>query len=355
MEERSRSNLLRILDVNLNRAAEALRVVEEICRFHWEVRGLAGEAKALRHEILAAGTSAAGSRAALLEARDIDGDVGRENKSPSAPESPGDAALRNLERAREAFRVLEEVTRVLRPGEAPRIEQARYRLYSYEKAVGRLAAAGSRGELSRRLHTVRLCLLASSGLCRRPLLELVASAIEGGVDLVQLREKTLDARPLLQLARELRELTARAGVLFVVNDRPDIAALSHADGVHLGQSDLTVASARVILGKEKLVGVSTHSVEQARQAQNEGADSIGAGPMYPTATKDAGPILGPEGLRGIVAAVDLPIFAIGGVTPQRVPALREAGARRLAVSSAILGAPDARKAAQDLLEGLGAR
>src|SRR5262249_23947879 len=155
--------------------------------------------------------------------------------------------------------------------------------------------------------------LLSRQLTPRPLLEAAEEALDGGVDILQLREKALPAREALSLARTLREITARRGVLFIINDRPDLALLSHADGVHVGQDDLPVAAARSLVGDSMLVGVSTHSVDQARAAEREGADYIGVGPVFPTSTKDAGPTLGSEGLREVLDAVSLPVFAIGGI------------------------------------------
>jgi thiamine-phosphate pyrophosphorylase len=133
-------------------------------------------------------------------------------------------------------------------------------------------------------------------------------------------------------------VTARRGALFIVNDRPDIALLSHADGVHLGQADLPVGDARSLVGDDALIGVSTHSVEEARAAEAAGADYIGAGPVFPTGTKDAGPLLGLHGLRGILAAVAVPAFAIGGISPGNAAEAARAGARRAAASSTILTA-----------------
>ena len=354
MEDRDRQSLLRVLDANLNRAAEALRTVEEMCRFHWNLSGFSRDLKALRHEVLAAVAPTPERRAELIAARDVPGDVGRAVESPTAATSPTEVAIRNLERAKEALRSLEEASRAAGLESAGRIEAARHALYAIEKGLARLAVpGGDSAAIFDRLAGCRLCLLATRSSSRRPLEGCVREAIHAGTGMIQLREKSLDDRALLAEARALRELTARLGAIFVVNDRADLAALAEADGVHVGQSDLSVAEARRIVGPGRLVGVSTHSVAQARAAERDGADYIGVGPMFATLTKDAGPILGPEGLRDVLAAITIPAFAIGGLNSERVPLIRSAGGTRVAVSSAVLSSDFPGEAVKAILEGMG--
>jgi thiamine-phosphate pyrophosphorylase len=141
----------------------------------------------------------------------------------------------------------------------------------------------------------------------------------------------------------------------VVNDRVDLAQSLHADGVHLGQDDLPVGEARRLAGEGIAIGVSTHSVEQARKACREGADYIGIGPIFPTSTKVVGPALGIDGFRAILREANVPAFAVGGITPANIEDLATAGARRAAVSSAILTAGsrvEAREAARAIIEAL---
>ena len=350
--ERARRSLLRIIDANRNRAAEALRVAEDVCRFHHELAGVASDLKALRHDALRAADALPVEPLERLSARDAEGDPRR--GSPPLPAPPGDASalgLRNIERAREALRALEEASRALFPGTATGFEELRYRLYSIEKVLAALAPrAGGLG----RLEGVRLCLLATGSLASRPLEEVVEAAVRAGAGMVQLREKGRSDAELLRRALAVRELTARLGALFVVNDRPDIALLARADGVHLGQSDLPVAAARSILGAEALIGVSTHSEAEIDAAERAGAHYIGVGPAFPTRTKDAGPPLGGEGLRRLLARTALPAFAIGGIGPATALEAARAGATRVAVSSAVLGAPDPGRAVREILSGLAA-
>jgi thiamine-phosphate pyrophosphorylase len=340
----------RIVDANLNRAAEALRVVEDVCRFHWNLQGFARDLKGLRHRLLGALSTDAARRRGRLLARDIEGDVGAACPSPPhAGRDLAEVALRNLQRAKEALRTLEESVRPDAPERAQDLMGIRYELYAVEKGIGSL---GSGDELRGRLSAARLQLLASPGVSDRPLGDLVRDAVAAGVDMVQLRVKGADDRGTLRLARTLRELTARTGALFVVNDRPDLAVLSGADGVHVGQADLPIAEARTIVGDRRLVGASTHSVDEARVAERSGADYIGVGPVFASSTKDAGPLLGPEGLREILEAVSLPAFAIGGIDPESVGTVVEAGAKRLAVSSGVLRARDVGAAVRAYRRGL---
>src|SRR5262249_18089686 len=145
--------------------------------------------------------------------------------------------------------------------------------------------------------------------------------------------------------REVRGLTRRTGTLFIMNDRPDLALLAQADGVHLGQEDVSVAAARRILGTEALIGVSTHNIEQVCEAVRDGASYIGIGPVFPSATKALAQLPGLDFVREALAETTLPAFVIGGVTLENLPEVVSAGAGRVAVSQAICQADDPRLAA----------
>ena len=161
------------------------------------------------------------------------------------------------------------------------------------------------------------------------------SLVRAGVDVIQLRDKQLADRHLLERARRLRELTGSTPTLFVMNDRPDLANLAGADGVHVGQDELTVDDARNIAGPELLVGVSTHSAAQARQAVLDGADYIGVGPTFPSTTKHFDAFTGLDLLRQVSAETNLPTFAIGGINLDNLVAVLATGCRRVAVSGAV--------------------
>ncbi|SNR24620.1 thiamine phosphate synthase [Halorubrum vacuolatum] len=187
----------------------------------------------------------------------------------------------------------------------------------------------------------------------RDTVAVVRAALAGGVDAVQLREKGTDARHRYRLGRELRELTADADVPLIVNDRVDIAAAIDADGVHLGQSDLPIDVARDQLGSEAIIGCSTSTTAEAKRAVAEGADYLGVGAVYATDSKDVPEEesgIGPERIRAIASAVDLPIVGIGGIGEGNAAAVIQAGATGVAVISAITAAADPAAATRRLGE-----
>lgn len=187
----------------------------------------------------------------------------------------------------------------------------------------------------------------------RPLTDVVHAGLDGGVDAVQLREKDLLGGELLRLADQLRELTARYDALLLVNDRVDVALAAAADGVHLGQNAIPPATARCLVGPDRLIGVSTHNHAEATAASSGGADFVVFGPVYWTASKAAfGAPRGPAELGAVAASIDVPVLAIGGVTAGRVAELRRAGASGIAVISAVIAAGDPAQAARELSAAL---
>jgi len=171
-------------------------------------------------------------------------------------------------------------------------------------------------------------------------LEVLQAVIQGGARIIQLREKEYSARDLYHLALKFRGITAKAGVLLIINDHLDIAMAVEADGVHLGQNDLPVTAARRI-APELLVGASTHSLEEARQAQDDGADYVNIGPIFPTKTKEGvEQFLGPDAIRVIAPAIRIPFTVMGGITESNIDEVLAAGARRVALVTAITLAPD---------------
>jgi thiamine-phosphate pyrophosphorylase len=211
-----------------------------------------------------------------------------------------------------------------------------------------VAGAAAREKLAH----ARLYVLLTAAQCPAALDWTIAEAAAGGVGVVQLREKELPDRDLLERARNVRQWTRRAGVLFVVNDRPEIARLSEADGVHLGQDDLPVKDARRVLGPDALIGVSTHTIEQVRQAVLDGADYIGVGPTFPSKTKAFTDFPGLGFVRAVAAETALPAFALGGIGPENVGQVVAAGGRRVAVSSSVASAADPQRVARMLRAAL---
>lgn len=178
--------------------------------------------------------------------------------------------------------------------------------------------------------------------------EFLAGALAGGVDLVQLRMKDASDEEIMAVGRRFAAAAAGHGALFILNDRPDLIAATGADGVHVGQDDASVADARPIVGPERIVGLSTHSPSQVDAASRAGVDYIGVGPVHETPTKPGRPAVGLELVRYAAAHATVPFFAIGGISPANVRAVREAGATRIAVVRALTGARDVEHAARGL-------
>ncbi|MBI4003873.1 MAG: thiamine phosphate synthase [Candidatus Omnitrophica bacterium] len=186
----------------------------------------------------------------------------------------------------------------------------------------------------------------------RDLADVAAASIRGGADVLQFRDKTASARAFMKEAERLLSVARRADVPLIINDRVDIACAVGADGVHLGQDDLPLAAARRVLGPGRQIGRSTHSLEQARDAEAEGADYLGCGPIFQTPTKpDAGSV-GTELIGRVMDAVRLPVVCIGGIDRGNLAAVLEAGADRVAVVRAVCAAADPESAARELKQTL---
>lgn len=342
----SLTDTFRILDAAANRTREGMRVVEDFIRMRLNDGYLSRLLKQQRHDF--ASIMDAFPAATLLAARDTQGDVGTTIATASEYQrtSAIDVVAASFKRSQEALRTLEEYSKLVAPDLAPRFEQLRYRSYTLEKAVLRTESAGLR------LQDQRLYLLASSSQCELGFEALIKSALEAGVRLIQLREKSLTDRELLERARTLREWTRAADCLLIINDRPDIASLSDADGVHVGQDELTVQDARRIVGPDRLVGVSTHSIEQARQAVLDGADYLGVGPTFPSGTKTFDQFPGLDFVRQVAAEISLPWFAIGGINETNLSEVVSTGARRAAVSGAVCRSHSAGEIARQLIAKL---
>lgn len=334
----------RVVDANLNRAREALRVLEDYCRFVLNDRVLTGQVKEMRHELAAAALPAG----VLLAARDTPGDVGTTVTTSGEYDraSPAQVAAVNLKRLQEALRSIEEYGKVFGEWLGRQAETIRYRAYMLERAVVRGADARER------LADARLYVLLTGSQCAAALDWTVAEAAAGGAQIFQLREKSLSDRQLLDRARNVRRWTREAGTLFIVNDRPDVARLAEADGVHLGQDDMPVSAARRIVGPDALIGVSTHTPEQVRRAVLDGADYLGVGPTFPSRTKSFDHFPGLDFVRFAAAETSLPTFALGGISLASVHQVREAGVKRVAVSAAIAQADDPAVVARQLRSAL---
>jgi thiamine-phosphate pyrophosphorylase len=337
--------VLRVLDANANRAREALRVVEDYARFVLDSDELCGALKTLRHDLTEALKPYLSD--AILQ-RDTPGDVGTGIKTPAELRRAdvGEVVTAAGKRLGEALRVIEEFLKIINPQSAAKVESLRYQFYAIEQRLARTLRPGER------FASVSLYVLITEKLCKKPWLEAAKDAIAGGADCLQIREKEMASGELLNRAKQIVPICRNAGVLCIINDRPDIAVLSDADGVHVGQEDLPATDVRKIIGTNRILGVSTHRIEQARQAVLDGADYIGVGPMFKSPTKPRDFIAGTGYASEVAKSISIPAVAIAGITAANVDEVIATGIRRVAVTASVIGCDDVRGAARRLKEKL---
>lgn len=330
----------RIIDANLNRSTEALRVLEEISRFIMNEDEISKELKYIRHELNQIQES---GYDLFLNARDTENDVGVKIKNPDKRMNLENIFKANIKRLQQSLRVLAEYM----PENFDKFENLRYKSYSLEKKMWDKLKKS-------RLQNRKLYLVTNSDKFETEdlFLNAVASALKGGVDIVQLREKNMTANKIMELGKKVKLLCAEYNALFIVNDRVDIAFALNADGVHLGQDDMDVKSAREILGEGAIIGVSTHALEQAQKAVEDGADYIGVGPVFITPTKPGRQSVGLEYVRWVSENIDLPAFAIGGIDLNNVSEVIANGAKRIAVVRAVINSENPELAAMNFLKVL---
>jgi thiamine-phosphate pyrophosphorylase len=328
----------RILDANLDRAREGLRIIEEWCRFGLNNAQLAGDCKQLRQDL------AQWHRDDIRATRDTPNDPGTELTHPQEEQrsSVSQVLRANFCRVQEALRVLEEYGKIYFPEMGSACKQMRYRVYTLESNLEQ----HKRFQL---LQRSRLYLVTAPVV---NLVETVEAALQGGVTLVQYRDKDADDLTRLRMAQTLKQLCHQYGALFLVNDRVDLALAVNADGVHLGQQDVPIAFARQLLGSQRIIGRSTHSPDDLQRAIQEGADYIGVGPVYETPTKAGRPAAGFEYVRYAVEYATMPWFAIGGIDADNLHEVLSAGAERVAVVRAIMMAEQPTLASQFFLSQL---
>jgi thiamine-phosphate pyrophosphorylase len=334
--------LYRILDANLDRAREGLRVVEECCRLGLENPHLTAQCKDLRQQL------GQWHLPAFRAARQTETDPGTDlNHTQENSRASMQAVVQvNLARVQEALRVLEEYGKLAEPQLSKDCKQMRYQVYVLESQLLNLSLYQQRLE---RLKQAPLYLVTSPN---DHLFAIVEAALQGGLTLVQYREKTDPDQIRLETAQRLCQLCHRYGALFFVNDRVDIALGANADGVHLGQQDIPVALARQILGSDRLIGRSTTNPEEFQRAIAEHPDYIGVGPVFATPTKPGKAAAGFEYVRYALDSAPIPWFAIGGIDETNLAEVIRAGAHQVAIVRAIMAAPDPRQATRALLAQL---
>ncbi len=339
---------LRIVDANANRAREALRVMEDFARFVLDDAALCGMLKALRHRLREALSIFA--LRGMTALREIVTDVGKDvrTKSEYSRASAVGVAVAAGKRLSEALRCIEEYGKVIDPQIGLAVEKLRYTGYEIEQRLMLHAQANDR------FGAVRLYGILTESLCQLDWRSTAEALVRGGVDCLQLREKELKDRELLERSRVLAELCAANDVLFVVNDRPDIAVLSGATGVHVGQDDLTVSQARRMVGPDRIVGVSTHTLQQFENALHESPTYLAVGPLFDSGTKPQDHIAGAQTLRMARERTSLPIVAIGGIDERNVAEVLAAANCGICVCSAIICQPDPQERTERLVRAIDA-
>lgn len=337
---------LRIIDAASNRASEGMRVVEDHARFMLNDVFLTEQLKQLRHNL----TSALGAidKQSLLAARETLADVGTQvsTNSEMTRQSILDVVAASFSRIQQSLRSIEEYSKLVDTNVSSVVEQLRYKTYTLERCFG------TQTHSLEKLADVQLYVLMDGQDSNEAFEKGVTTIANAGADIIQLRDKNLADGELLERAKILVHATRDLPTLAIINDRPDIAARANADGVHVGQDELSIQDARAIVGPNALIGVSTHSVAQLKTAIFEGADYLGVGPMFESGTKQFKNFPGLDFAQAAAETTNLPWFAIGGIQKDNLPSLLEAGVTRIAVSGAVCKATDPTQIIHELKETL---
>ena len=322
----------RLLDANINRVSEGIRVVEDVARFVYNQKEFSKELREKRHYLRKLFIQKDND---FLNSRDTKKDVGIEITKDSLLDKKSNikhVVLGNFKRIQEGLRSIEEISKISCDYSISKeVEALRYSFYNLEKEF--------MGSLKPEIPLGLYGITAENFSKGRSNYEIVTEMIKSGIKIIQYREKFKSLRDKLEEAKILCELCKKNNVLFIVNDHVDIALMVDADGVHVGQEDMPDSENRKILGANKIIGLSTHSVEDADKAVLQDVDYIGVGPIFPTTTKDRTAV-GIEYMEYVEKNINLPYIAIGGIKEANLLQVVEKGARRIALVSEIVGADD---------------
>ena len=338
-------NQNRLLDANINRAAEGLRVVEDIARFHYDNQKISAELRVLRHTLR---DLFRGQEKSLLTARNVSGDVGQTTSQQSTRDQRKglkDTVLSNFKRVQEAARSMEELLKT--KGEytaGKKLEQLRFAVYDLESRYLPM--------FSPKLPAGIYGILGENFSLGRSNVQVAQEMVDTGIAVLQYREKLKDKniKAIYEECVAIRRITREAGIPFIINDYADIALMVEADGIHQGQDDIPIKALRKI-APDMMLGCSTHSPEQARQAIADGADYIGVGPIFTTQTKeDVCAAVGLEYLDYVATHHDIPFVAIGGIKRSNLAQVLAQGAKTVCLVTEIIGAEDIGKRIQEIQE-----
>lgn len=320
----------RLIDANVNRVSEGIRVLEDTVRFIYDREDFSKVLREKRHYLRKLFIS---FDEKFLEARDTPNDVGikiTQNSSLDKKSSTKNLVTGNFKRIQEGLRSIEESLKVINHFDLSKeIENFRYSFYTLEKQILNLI----KNPIPLGIYGIT----AENFSAGKTNFQVVEEMIKAGIKIIQYREKNKSLKEKLIEAKALAKLCKKNNVLFIVNDHIDIALMVDADGVHVGQDDMPVEDIRKILGPKKIIGLSTHSIEDAKNAMLQDIDYIGVGPIFPTTTKNRESV-GLEYLEYVEKNIDLPYIAIGGIKEHNLHEISKRGASRIALVSEIVGA-----------------
>lgn len=335
----------RMLDANVNRVSEGIRVLEDTVRFVYDNEKYSEILREKRHFLRKLFIK---FDEIFLENRDISRDVGitiTQNSILDKKSSTKNLILGNFKRIQEGLRSIEESLKIIHEYPLSKeIESFRYSFYSLEKEILVIIKT----PIPQGIYGIT----AENFSKDRSNYEVVEQMIKAGIQIIQYREKLKSHREKLTEAKELCDLCKKNGVTFIVNDHVDIALMVDAHGVHVGQEDMPVTEIRKILGPNKIIGLSTHSIEDAQNATKLDVDYIGVGPIFPTTTKDREAV-GLEYLDFVENNIKLPYIAIGGIKVENLHEISSRGAKRVALVSEIVGAENILEKVQKINEIMG--
>ncbi|MEO0123838.1 MAG: thiamine phosphate synthase [candidate division WOR-3 bacterium] len=330
-----------ILDVNLNRLTESLKFIEDYIRFIIKDSSILKKIRNLRNELFLLKKSLPISDLVFYRKSEID--LGRKAKFDSLPRKKDiDLILANFSRAKESARIIEEILRHGNKSLSGFVKKIRFQIYDLEKLVLE--------KNQKRFNPKLYVIIDEKYIDKMPLYEMLQILQNNGATMIQLRIKNLPDKKFYYYGEKIKKLITNPELKFIINNRIDIALAVNADGVHLGQEDLPLRKAREILGEKFIIGVSAHNLKEALKAQDNGADYLGVGAIFPTKTKQNARICGLDLIRKLKSKINIPIIAIGGINDKNYKKVLKAGADGIAIVSYLFEG-SLKKNLQSLIKG----
>lgn len=345
-----REKIMRIIDANINRATEGLRVAEDVVRFVLDDAKLTSRLKDIRHELVKLVDRLGASKRVTLSVRDVRRDVGawRSTKSEGRRKNILDVFLANIKRAEESVRVFEETSKLFDPKLGPKFKKLRFELYDIEQKASILLK--KKIKLDSPLYVITDDSFGYSHLY------IMKEAAKAGARIFQLRDKRSGTRDKVKTAKRMADYARAHGLTFLVNDSPDIAIKADADGVHLGIGEVGNRGyglgIRELREKGKIIGISASNLKEALRAQALRADYIGFGPVFSTPIKPGMKPTGIKELRKVMKRVTIPVVAIGGINRSNIAQIKVAGCDRVAVIRAVAGAKNIKRTTIELIKAI---